>query len=104
MPIDEIDKLDLDAPKYAAEYVGDIYKFYREIEPKSVASPNYMDNQTDINYKMRALLIDWLNQVHNKFELVPATLYLTVSLLDRFLEKKVVSRRKLQLVGKFTNT
>uniref|UniRef100_A0A7S3PF66 Cyclin N-terminal domain-containing protein n=2 Tax=Aplanochytrium stocchinoi TaxID=215587 RepID=A0A7S3PF66_9STRA len=98
-PIDEIDKHDLGVPKYAAEYVADIYKYYKDIECRSVPAPDYMSKQTDINEKMRALLIDWLCQVHNKFELVPATLYLTVSLLDRFLEKKIVSRRKLQLVG-----
>lgn len=102
-PIDEVDKNDLDSPKYAAEYVADIFKYYKEKESTCVASPEYMGIQTDINYKMRALLIDWLCQVHHKFELVPATLYLTVSLLDRFLEKKVVSRRKLQLVGKFSH-
>jgi hypothetical protein len=58
-----------------------------------------MERQTDINAKMRALLVDWLVQVHVKFELLPQTLYLTVNVLDRFLERKVVPRRKLQLVG-----
>ena len=31
--------------------------------------------------------------------MVPETLYLTVDLIDRFLEKKQVRRSKLQLVG-----
>lgn len=31
--------------------------------------------------------------------MVPETLYLTVNLIDRFLEKKQVRRSKLQLVG-----
>ena len=31
--------------------------------------------QTDINDKMRAILIDWLVEVHYKFKLVPETLY-----------------------------
>lgn len=48
---------------------------------------------------MRAILIDWLVEVHLKFKLVPETLYLTVNLIDRFLEKEVVMREKLQLVG-----
>lgn len=97
--IDRADEHDLNNPKYAAEYVGDIYKHYRVVESKYLASPEYMTKQTDINEKMRALLIDWLVQVHVKFELLPQTLYLTVNLLDRFLERKVVPRRKLQLVG-----
>jgi len=98
-PIDDIDMADLKNPKYCAEYVSDIYKFHKSMEARSVASPDYMSKQNDINPKMRALLIDWLSQVHTTFELIPATMYLTVNLLDRFLEKQVVSRRKLQLVG-----
>jgi len=48
---------------------------------------------------MRAILIDWLVEVHLKFKLVPETLYLTVNLIDRYLEKEIVMREKLQLVG-----
>lgn len=48
---------------------------------------------------MRAILIDWLVEVHLKFKLVPETLYLTVNLIDRYLEKVPVMREKLQLVG-----
>jgi len=56
---------------------------------------NYMDHQADINEKMRAILIDWLVEVHLKFKLVPETLYLTVNLIDRYLEKGEVMRDKL---------
>lgn len=48
---------------------------------------------------MRAILIDWLVEVHLKFKLVPETLYLTVNLIDRYLERVEVMRDKLQLVG-----
>ena len=48
---------------------------------------------------MRAILIDWLVEVHLKFKLMPETLYLTVNIIDRFLERKLVVRQKLQLVG-----
>ena len=58
-----------------------------------------MASQTDINEKMRAILIDWLVEVHLKFKLMPETLYLTVNIIDRFLERKLVKRDKLQLVG-----
>jgi transcription initiation factor TFIIIB Brf1 subunit/transcription initiation factor TFIIB len=58
-----------------------------------------MTKQTDINAKMRAILIDWLVEVHLKFKLMPETLYLTVNLIDRFLEKETIARNKLQLVG-----
>ncbi|KAK1261733.1 Cyclin-B2-2 [Acorus gramineus] len=58
-----------------------------------------MSIQHDINEKMRAILIDWLIEVHYKFELMEETLFLTVNLIDRFLARQPVVRKKLQLVG-----
>ncbi|GAB2267111.1 G2/mitotic-specific cyclin S13-7 [Dionaea muscipula] len=60
---------------------------------------DYMVSQPDINEKMRAILVDWLIEVHNKFDLMPETLYLTVNLVDRFLAVKMVPRREMQLLG-----
>jgi cyclin B len=54
-----------------------------------------MKKQTDINESMRAILVDWLIDVHAKFKLLPETLYLTVNLIDRYLTKKTVQRSKL---------
>lgn len=62
-------------------------------------SASYLSKQTDINEKMRAILVDWLVEVHLKFKLMPETLYLTVNIIDRFLELKIVARQKLQLLG-----
>ncbi|KAJ6897282.1 hypothetical protein NC651_023216 [Populus alba x Populus x berolinensis] len=62
-------------------------------------SPTYMDRQFDINEKMRAILVDWLIEVHYKFELMDETLFLAINLIDRFLERCTVVRKKLQLVG-----
>lgn len=59
----------------------------------------YMPRQTDINFKMRSILVDWLVEVHHKFKLQAATLWLCVNILDRYLEKAVIQRSKLQLVG-----
>ena len=39
------------------------------------------------------------SQVHDKFDLMKETLFLTVNLIDRFLSKQTVVRKKLQLVG-----
>lgn len=60
---------------------------------------DYMASQPDINAKMRSILVDWLIEVHRKFELMPETLYLTLNIVDRFLSMKAVSRKELQLVG-----
>ncbi|RLM74004.1 cyclin-B2-1 [Panicum miliaceum] len=95
----DIDSADSGNPLAATEYVEELYKFYRENEAKSCVKPDYMSSQQDINTKMRAILIDWLIEVHYKFELMDETLFLTVNIIDRFLEKQVVPRKKLQLVG-----
>lgn len=62
-------------------------------------NPHYMDIQTEIQWSMRSVLMDWLVQVHKRFNLLPETLFLTVNYIDRFLSNKVVSIGKLQLVG-----
>ena len=58
-----------------------------------------MAQQSDINEKMRAILVDWLVDVHLKFKLVNETLFLCINLIDRYLERAEVTRQKLQLVG-----
>jgi len=68
-------------------------------EEKYLVDPNYMSNQSDINHRMRAILIDWLIDVHLKYKLIPQTMYIAVNLIDRYLEKNETKRTKLQLVG-----
>merc|ERR1719355_296187 len=45
------------------------------------------------------ILIDWLVEVHMKYRLRGETLFLTVNLIDRYLSRMPVMRRRLQLVG-----
>ncbi|XP_065030251.1 G2/mitotic-specific cyclin-2-like isoform X2 [Musa acuminata AAA Group] len=97
--IPDIDGCDLDNPLAVVEYVEDIYTFYRKTEVTSCVRPDYMPHQFDINEKMRAILIDWLIEVHYKFELMDETLFLTANIIDRFLASQTVVRKKLQLVG-----
>jgi hypothetical protein len=42
-------------------------------------------------------MVPW--QVHYKFKLLDETLFLTVNIIARFLEKQVIPREKLHLVG-----
>ena len=58
-----------------------------------------MAKQKDINSTMRSILIDWLFEVSTEFKLCSETVFLTVSLIDRFLSLMHVTRSKLQLVG-----
>ena len=82
------------------EYLPEIYELYKSSEFNFMVNPNYMSIiQTNINEKMRAILIDWLIDVHLKFNLLSETLFLTINILDRYLEKKTINRNYLQLVG-----
>ncbi|XVF35831.1 hypothetical protein REPUB_Repub19eG0004700 [Reevesia pubescens] len=98
-PLMDIDNCDKKNPLAAVEYIDDLYNFYRKAECTGCVPPNYMAQQYDINEKMRGILIDWLIEVHYKFELMEETLYLTVNLIDRFLAVQQSVRKKLQLVG-----
>jgi len=69
-------------------------------ENQCQALPTYMKKQSDINESMRAILVDWLIDVHLKFKLLNETLFLTVNIIDRYLSlKTTITRSKLQLVG-----
>lgn len=97
--IDDIDMEDHDFHLRQSRFAVEIYRNLRKTESSFMASAQYMNGQEDITAKMRAILIDWLVDVHNNFKLQAETLFLTVNIIDRFLERQSVPRRKLQLVG-----
>ncbi|KAJ0116143.1 hypothetical protein J7T55_005089 [Diaporthe amygdali] len=96
---DDIDEEEWDV-SMVAEYGEEIFQYMRELELKMLPNPHYMTEvQAEIQWSMRSVLMDWLVQVHNRFSLLPETLFLTVNYIDRFLSNKMVSLGKLQLVG-----
>lgn len=100
LALDPLDQGNYQDPQMVAVYAKDITDYCVQQENVYYINPNYMtEKQTDINPKMRAILIDWLVDVQVKFKLLTETLYLTVCLIDRYLSKVVVTRQQLQLVG-----
>jgi hypothetical protein len=95
----DLDAEDLHDPLMVAEYVKDIVLYMWELERSTLPSASYMDQQKEINWSMRAILVDWLIEVQWKLRLLPETLFLSIHLIDRFLSKRAVSLVKLQLVG-----
>ncbi|XP_034385313.1 G2/mitotic-specific cyclin-B2-like isoform X2 [Cyclopterus lumpus] len=98
LTVQDVDEEDSEQPQLCSEYVKDIYAYLHVLEVQQAVRANYMQGY-EISAGMRALLVDWLVQVHSRFQLLQETLYLTVAVLDRFLQVQPVSRRKLQLVG-----
>jgi cyclin B len=86
-------------PQNVDEYFKDIVEELKNNEEKFLPEFNYMSKQKDINNRMRAILLDWLIDVHLKYKMVPQTMYISVNLIDRYLSKNETTRMKLQCVG-----
>uniref|UniRef100_A0A8C3KFT2 Cyclin B1 n=1 Tax=Calidris pygmaea TaxID=425635 RepID=A0A8C3KFT2_9CHAR len=97
LDVEDVDVDDGNNPGLCSNYVKDIYKYLRELEVGR-SRPKYLAGQ-EINGNMRAILIDWLVQVQMKFRLHQETLYMTVGIIDRFLQVSVSRLKMLQLVG-----
>ena len=86
---------------FKKEYLEEVYQnllldencFYKKI------NPNYMANQTSITFKMRAILVDWLIDVHYRCGMKKKTLFNCIYIIDAFLSKKFVDKKHLQLLG-----
>ena len=86
---------------YNPEYFDEIYtnllleesKNYKKIEK------DFMDKQYDINHIMRAILVDWLIEVHFRFNFKRKTLFQTIQIIDLYLSKKLIQKINLQLLG-----
>lgn len=96
----DIDLLDADNPQLCAEYVPTMYHYLRQLEKETAVKQDFLKG-CPINGKMRGVLLDWLIEVHLQFKLLQETLYMTVAIIDRFLQVEgfTIRRNKLQLVG-----
>ena len=83
------------------EYLDDIlYNLLKEEkEMKIKIDSSYFKIQPEINEKMRAILIDWLIDVNNKFCFKEETLFIAINIIDTYLSLKKIERCNLQLLG-----
>ena len=84
------------------EYINVIYYNLlkeEEIGIQPMPDYTYMTRQNEINDKMRSILIDWLIDVHFKFGFTDETLFMTISIIDRYLSICPISRANFQLLG-----
>ncbi|CAG5929550.1 unnamed protein product [Menidia menidia] len=94
----DIDSENSEDPYMCPEYAKDIFDYLKQREEKFVLE-NYMSKQPSLNTEMRAILVDWLVEVQENFELYHETLYLAVKMTDHYLSKTPVHKEMLQLVG-----
>ncbi|XP_017347643.1 G2/mitotic-specific cyclin-B3 [Ictalurus punctatus] len=94
----DVDKEQVGDCLMSPEYAKDIFDYLRNREEKFVLT-DYMHTQPDLNGSMRGILIDWMVEVQENFELNHETLYLAVKLADHYLSVTEVRRASLQLIG-----
>jgi len=97
--VENIDYSDGDNCLLTPEYVNDIYSYLRSLERHQTVKNNFLSVQREMTPKMRSVLVDWLINVHSQFKLLPETLYMGVSIMDRFFQSESVAKDKIQLVG-----
>ena len=84
------------------DYINIIYYNLLKEEERGIsprAEYDYMKNQKEINEKMRSILVDWIIDVHFKFGFTDETLFMTISIIDRYLTKNQIKRSNFQLLG-----
>ena len=86
---------------FVGEYLEEIYMNLLLEEKQATIKPKlgYMNTQYEINEIMRAILIDWIIDIHLKFKLRQETLFMTIWLIDTYLSYAFVPREKFQLLG-----
>lgn len=94
----DYDKENWDDVFQVSHYAMDIFNYYKERETLFQVG-DYMDRQVCLTKWMRSLLVDWMVEIQESFELNHETLYLGVKLVDMYLDRVVVSKETLQLVG-----
>lgn len=85
-------------PLQASQYAMDIFNYLKQREAMFPVH-SYINDQVHISRWMRSLLVDWMVEVQETFELNHETLYLAVKVVDQYLGKKLVIKDKLQLLG-----
>ncbi|KAL1400873.1 hypothetical protein pipiens_007069 [Culex pipiens pipiens] len=81
-----------------SHYAHEIFQYQKDREP-TFAIPDYMTRQPHISKWMRALLVDWMVEIQESFELNHETLYLAVKIVDIYLSRMEIQKDSLQLLG-----
>uniref|UniRef100_A0A674DBD1 G2/mitotic-specific cyclin-B1-like n=1 Tax=Salmo trutta TaxID=8032 RepID=A0A674DBD1_SALTR len=93
--IPDVDSAHAGASLLCSDYVKAIYAHLRNLEVAMAINPIWRD----VTGSVWRILIDWLVHGQRQFRLHQQTLYITVGIIDRFLQNYPVPKKSLQLVG-----
>lgn len=68
-------------------------------EAATTLPANCLTRQNEVTESMRAILLDWIVDIHLKFKMFPQTLFIVAAIVDRYLSVKMVRKEELQLLG-----
>ena len=71
-----------------SEYARKIFAYYKTREPMFRVFDYMKTTQDEVTVQMRAILVDWLVEVQESFELNHETLYTAVKMMDIYLSRK----------------
>ena len=94
-------KINFTNPNPELEYIDEIYQNLLMEDNSNDRERNfdYMKYQTDLTPKIRAMLVNYVVEVAEKFNLKNKTLYLSVQIIDRLFSREKINKHFFQLVG-----
>lgn len=93
--IHKVDRCTLSDIYHVSEYCAEIQQHMQQTERDTQPDPSYMKRQPQVNENVRAILVDWILNVHAKFKLLPETLFVTINLIDRFMSLHRVEKEEV---------
>ena len=85
---------------FCSEYASGVYDYLRQREGLFLPIADYINKlQPDLSPNMREILMHWLVEVAEEYEVTLETLLLAKNYIDRYLSKKQIRREYLQLLG-----
>lgn len=96
--VEDFDKANWNDIFQVSLYAMDIFN-YMKLREEEFPITDYIEKQIHLTKWMRTLLVDWMVEVQETFELNHETLYLAVKIVDLFLCRIIINKDVLQLLG-----
>ena len=86
--------------EYLDEILYSLLKEESELISKKLINHNYlMNEENEISPEMRAMVVDWLLEVHQIFHFQEKCLFTTIQIIDKYLSKINISIDEFQLLA-----
>ena len=86
--------------EYFDEILYSLLKEETEFISKQLINHNYLINEdNEISPEMRAMVVDWLLEVHQIFHFQEKCLFTTIQIIDKYLSKQNITIEQFQLLA-----